>query len=78
MVSGIVVTMNQLLIIVQIIISVLLIALISIQGKGGGLGSAFGGSGVYHERRGVEKFVFQLTIGLSVLFLITSIANLLV
>lgn len=70
--------MNNFLIIIQIIVSVVLVALISIQGKGGGLGSAFGGSGVYHERRGVEKFVFQLTIGLTVLFLITSVANLLI
>ena len=66
------------LIILQIILSVLLIALVSIQGKGGGLGSAFGSSaGAFHERRGVEKFVFQLTIAISVLFLITSVANLL-
>ncbi|MBI4136442.1 preprotein translocase subunit SecG [Candidatus Roizmanbacteria bacterium] len=71
--------MNTTLIIFQIIVSIILIFLIAIQGKGGGLGSAFGSSaGAFHERRGVEKFVFQLTIGLTALFLITSVANLLV
>jgi preprotein translocase subunit SecG len=71
--------MNNIFTIIQIILSVLLIVLISIQGKGGGLGSAWGGSsGAFHERRGVEKFVFQMTVVLSVLFLITSIVNLLV
>ncbi|MCR4264464.1 MAG: preprotein translocase subunit SecG [Candidatus Roizmanbacteria bacterium] len=71
--------MNTVLIIIQIIVSAILIFLIAIQGKGGGLGSAFGASsGAFHERRGVEKFVFQLTIGLAALFLITSVVNLLV
>ena len=70
--------MSNILTILQIIISIGLITLISIQGKGGGLGSSFGGTtGAFHERRGVEKFVFQFTIVLSVLFLMTSIANLL-
>ena len=71
--------MQNTLIAIQIIISITLIALVSIQGKGGGLGSAFGSSsGAFHERRGVEKFVFQSTIVLSALFLITSILNLLI
>ncbi|OGK55568.1 preprotein translocase subunit SecG [Candidatus Roizmanbacteria bacterium RIFCSPLOWO2_01_FULL_45_11] len=71
--------MSTIGIILQIIVSISLIGLIAIQGKGGGLGSSFGGSiTTFSKRRGVEKFVFQLTIGMTVLFLVLSIINLLV
>ncbi|NIT60278.1 MAG: preprotein translocase subunit SecG [Aliifodinibius sp.] len=61
--------------IIQIIISVSLIALILMQGKSGGLGSIFGGDGgVYKTRRGVEKLLFQATIVLAVAFFVISIA----
>ena len=61
--------------IIQIIISVTLIALILMQGKSGGLGGIFGGDGgVYKTRRGVEKVIFQATIGVSALFFLVSIA----
>ena len=57
--------------IIQIIISITLIAIILMQGKGSGIGSVFGGSGgVYKTRRGVEKMLYQATIGLSILFFI--------
>ena len=60
--------------IIQIIISIVLIGLILMQGQGGGLGSVFGGSGgVYRTRRGVEKLLFQLTIGLAAVFFIIAI-----
>jgi len=66
--------MNIILTIIQVIISILLITVILLQPKGGGLGSTFGGSYV-RTRRGAEKFLFQLTIVLSVLFVGLSIAN---
>ena len=60
--------------IVQIIISITLIGLVLMQGKGGGLGGIFGSdSGVYRTRRGVEKLLFQVTIGVSALFFLVSI-----
>jgi preprotein translocase subunit SecG len=62
---------------VQIIIAILLIASILIQAKGSGLGEAWGGSSeFFSSRRGVEKYIFTATIVLSALFLITSIASL--
>jgi preprotein translocase subunit SecG len=63
--------------IVQIIISVALIAIILVQAKGrGGLGGIFGGDGaVYHTRRGVEKTLFSITIGLAIVFFIMSIIS---
>lgn len=63
--------------IVQIAVSISLIALIILQAKGVGLGAAWGGGGeFYKSRRGVEKIVFNFTVFLVVIFLITSLASL--
>ncbi len=74
--------MSTYLFIIQIIISVALIALILIQTKGsGGTGGIFGGDGggggVYKTRRGVERTLFQVTVGLSIVFLVFSVINVL-
>lgn len=53
----------------QIIVSLFLIILILLQQREGGLSSIFGGEGGYFERRGAEKFIFNLTIILAALFL---------
>ena len=58
--------------IVSIIISIALIILILLQVKGGALGSLLGGDaggGITRTRRGLEKTLFQITIGLSIAFL---------
>lgn len=71
--------MNIALIVLQILVSITLIILIAVQGKGGGLGSTFGGSiSSFSKRRGVEKFIFSLTIGTAGAFLVLSILNLLI
>ncbi|NLF02830.1 MAG: preprotein translocase subunit SecG [Anaerolineales bacterium] len=67
--------------IAQIIISAALIAIILLQVRsGGGLGSVFGGaeSAVYKTRRGVERTIFNITIGLSVAFFVIAIVNVMV
>lgn len=68
--------------IIQIIISLTLIALVLFQASSsGGIGSLFGGSGggaVQRTRRGLEKTLFQLTIGVSVAFILNAIAQLLI
>ena len=65
--------------IVQIIVAVTLITLILLQTKGVGLGGIFGGdSSVYKSRRGVEKTLFSATIGLSVVFFLVAIANVII
>lgn len=67
--------MQQVLTIVQIILSVVLISFILLQSQGSGLGAAWGGGGeTYHTRRGVEKVIFIATIVGVVLFIATSIA----
>ena len=65
--------------IIQIIVSVALIALTVLQGKGGSLGRMFGGDGsVYKTRRGVEKTVYNVTIILAIVFFVTSLLSVLV
>lgn len=60
--------------IAQIVIAVALIAVLSLQVKGGGLGGIFGQSdGVYRTRRGVEKTLFHVTIVLAVIFILLSV-----
>jgi preprotein translocase subunit SecG len=67
--------------IVQIIISVALVAVILVQAKGqsAGLGGIFGGDGggIYRTRRGVERTLYHVTIGLAVAFLAVSIISVL-
>lgn len=74
--------MGVYLYIIQIILAIALIAVILVQSKGaGGLGGLFGGggdsSGVYKTRRGVERTLFQVTIGLGIIFLLFSLLNVL-
>ena len=62
-----------------IVISIVLIGLVLLQAKGGGLGSMFGGDGgVYKTRRGLEKTVYNATVVFAVLFLIISMLTVLV
>ncbi|OGG07780.1 preprotein translocase subunit SecG [Candidatus Gottesmanbacteria bacterium RIFCSPHIGHO2_02_FULL_40_24] len=68
--------MKNIPVIIQSLISVTLIILILIQAKGVGLGRAWGGGGeFYKSRRGVEKVIFNLTVLFAVLFLASSILN---
>lgn len=61
--------------IVQMIISVAMIILIVMQAKGSGLGSLFGGEAgtITKTRRGLEKTLFQITVGLSIAFITIAI-----
>ncbi len=71
--------MQQILSIIQIVISLALIAAILLQQRGAGGSSIFGGGGGganYHTKRGFEKILFIATIILAGLFLISSFLNL--
>ena len=71
--------MNQILFYVQIIASILLIALIAIQQRGAALGSGFGGGGeVYSTKRGAQKKIYYATIAIATLFLVLGVLNLLI
>lgn len=58
-----------------IITSIALVVSIVLQNKGVGLGGLTGGDtgGVFTARRGIEKTLFWITIGLSVLFFILTL-----
>lgn len=60
--------------ILQILVSISLISVILMQSQGAGLGSAWGGDGKTHTRRGGEKVLFRATIVLLVLFLCLALA----
>ena len=63
-----------------IITSIALIASVILQSKGAGLGGLTGGDtgGIFTARRGIEKVLFYVTIGLSVVFFILAIVTTLV
>jgi preprotein translocase subunit SecG len=63
--------------IASIVVSLLLIVLILLQVRGGGLGSMMGGdsSSVQRTRRGLEKTLYQVTIGLCIVFIGISILS---
>ena len=62
--------------VIQIIISITIIALVLLQTKGAGLGGIFGGDGgVYRTRRGIEKTLYQATIALTIVFFIMSLIS---
>jgi preprotein translocase subunit SecG len=59
-----------------IILSLLIAGAVLLQGRGSGIGMAFGGdSNVYRTKRGLERVLFRFTIVLCVLFFGTALAN---
>ena len=70
--------MKDTLLIVNIVVSIAIVISILVQGRGGGLGSAWGGGGgeQFQTRRGVEKLTLRLTTVLIVVFLAISVINL--
>jgi preprotein translocase subunit SecG len=60
--------------ILQLIVAAVLILVILFQTKGSGFSGAFGGDSgsIYRSRRGVEKTLFQFTIGLAIFFAVFS------
>lgn len=63
---------------VEITLSILLIVGIVLQQRGATLGGAFGGdnfASTFYKRRGAEKFLFTVTIGIAALLVLAAIAN---
>ena len=64
--------------IIEIIVSIVLIFIVLLQTRGSGFSATFSSdSSIYRSRRGVEKTLFNFTIGVAVLFVIVSIASVL-
>ena len=72
--------METFLNIALVLISIALIISVILQSKGAGLGGLTGSDtgGIFTARRGVEKTLFWVTIGLSVLFFVLAIATVIV
>lgn len=65
--------------VVQIVLAVLIMGAVLLQRTGASLGGAFGAdnfSSGFHTRRGLEKTLFNATIVLGVLFIVTALVAL--
>lgn len=74
-------TLKAILPYVETVLSLLLIIGIVLQNRGASLGGAFGGdnfASTFYKRRGAEKFLFQATIVVAVLFVVTAIVGFLI
>lgn len=66
---------------VQIVLSVLLVLGIVLQNRGASLGGAFGAdnfASTFYKRRGAEKFLFNATIVIAILFVLSAVAGFLI
>lgn len=70
--------MKSVLLIIHLVFAVSLAGLILLQSSKGGFASGLGAGEFYRSRRGAERLVFIATFVLASLFLVTSLANLLV
>lgn len=69
----------QTLSVAQILICLLLILVILLQTRGTGLAASYSpDSSIFRTRRGVERTLFQLTIALSVVFVMLAVASVMV
>ena len=74
-------TLKAILPYIEITLSLLLIIGIVLQQRGAGLGGAFGGdnfASTFYKRRGAEKFLFNATIVIAILFVVSAIAGFLI
>ena len=63
---------------VQIVLSLLLILGIVLQSRGASLGGAFGGdnfASTFYKRRGAEKFLFNATVVVALLFVAAAVVS---
>lgn len=62
--------------IVQILVSIVLIIVVLLQTRGSGFSATFSSdTSIYRTRRGVERTLFNVTIGLAVLFILVSVVS---
>lgn len=67
--------MKQALQIADLILAISVVTLILMQSRGTSLGSVFGQEGsVFHTRRGAERVLFNVTIGVVIAWLVISLA----
>jgi len=69
--------MHTALNVAMLIVSIVLILLILLQSKGSSFSGAFGGDtgSINRTRRGVEKTLFQFTIGTAVVYVLLALSS---
>ena len=72
--------METYLYLAQIVMAVAIIILVLLQAKDAGMSNIFGGNdmGVYKTRRGVEKTLFNATVGLGIAFLLLALISVII
>lgn len=72
--------MKTYLYLAQILMAIVITVLVLLQAKNAGLSNIFGGGdmGVYKTKRGVEKTLFNATIGLGIAFLVLALISVIV
>lgn len=69
--------LDNILQIVTVVSSILTILAILLQQRGASLGAGFGGSGeLYTTRRGIDKSLYDVTIVLAVIFILSILVGL--
>jgi len=72
-------TINTILQIIMVGSAILMMVAILLQQRGATLGAGFGSSGeLYITRRGIDKNLFEVTIILAVIFVLSILAGLLI
>lgn len=70
-------TIAGILQIVTLVSAVLMVVCILLQARGASLGAGFGSSGeLFTTRRGIDKSLYEVTIVLAVVFVLSILANL--
>ncbi len=70
---------KNILLIANIIVTIVIVVFILMQGRGAGLGGAWGGGGeTFQTRRGVEVLVLRATIAAIAIFFVISVVLLLI
>ena len=71
--------MLKALVFIEYIVAVVLIAVVLLQNRGTGLGGVFASeANVYRSKRGIEKFLFNSTIGLGSLLVVSVLVHLII
>jgi preprotein translocase subunit SecG len=72
-------SIDTILTIIMIVSAVLMVAAILLQQRGATLGAGFGSSGeLYTTRRGIDKNLFEVTIVLAIIFILSILVGLLI
>ncbi len=67
--------MREVILIIQVVVSILLIILVLAQNKDGGLSASMGGGGQSFQsvKRGAEKVIYIATIVLATIFMVNAV-----